>query len=160
MEIPIGLRSDARKASIRAASEGASFVGISFALRGAPCGDDPDLTGGRLGRHHREQATAPAEPDTNEAIITAMLAIQSDDETLVEQRRGCLSERDPAPGVVGSLLLIVPLDVVGSHKGDASDCAFTGTHARIAWGSRRAPRGPPDPPGVGELGPSDRVVPS
>jgi hypothetical protein len=131
MEIPTGPRSDARKASIRAASEGASFVGISFALRGAPCGDDPDLTGGRLGRHHREQAAAPAEADRHETILSAVLAIHPYDEIFVQQDRGRLSERDPTSGVVDRLLLVIPLDVVCSHGTDASGGSFTGTHHRI-----------------------------
>ena len=69
METMEGRSSFSWKARMRSSPERAGFVRMSFALRGAPCGDDADDTLRSLCGHHRDQTGAVAEADGQEALL-------------------------------------------------------------------------------------------
>jgi hypothetical protein len=103
---------------------------MSFALRGAPCGDDADTTLRRLCGHHRNESSSKANANGKETLLhVCMISIDATDTAGVLE--GCLSflEADAMLGTIDALLLPVPS--VSNHAADGSERRLSGDQPSI-----------------------------
>jgi len=118
-----GRSSLARKARTRSTSERPGFVAMSFALRGAPCGDDADATPWRLTGHHRDQSHSVAEAHGDPTFLPfAMFVIRAHHQSRVPEGGPSLIKRDAMRPVVAPRLGLMPLSFL--HGDDPNQGRF------------------------------------
>jgi hypothetical protein len=100
----------------------ASGVGMSFALRGAPCGDDSRRLRIALRRYHDQQATLVRPSQCDLAwLLVRVLHIHHAHASRVLKDRSCLDERDPSSADVEAFLRGIP-SVCGHTDDDTGGC--------------------------------------
>jgi hypothetical protein len=103
---------------------------MSFALRGAPCGDDADTTLRRLGGHHRNESRTIANANGKETLLDVrMISIEARDTAGVLKGSLRLLEADAMLRKVDALLLSVPL--VSNHVTDGNQLRLSGDYLRL-----------------------------
>ena len=105
-------------------SSGSSFVFTSFALRGAPCGNDP-RPWAAFGRYHEQKLSSTRMTDHDEPFIVAMVkGIRPTTSAWIEIDGRALLERHPVLRPVDTRLLQVP--DVPRHHGTVSTSPYPG----------------------------------
>ncbi len=114
-----GWSSKSLKARRRSSSERAGFVRMSFALRGAPCGDDANSTLSCFGGHHRDEPALRTVANDKDALLgLGVVEIDPRNTVWVLQRGPRLQEAHAVLGAVDALLPLVPS--VSYHAVDRS----------------------------------------
>ena len=108
------LQSNPLTSGMKNSSSGSSFVRMSFALRGAPCGDDSRLRAA-LGHYHDEERTSAGVPHEHEPIVVAIMThVRPDSSVWIEIDRRRVVERHLVLRQVDTRLLQIP--VVPRHR--------------------------------------------
>ena len=121
----IELVSGRSSSSISGARALAAFVFTAFALRGAPCGDDPRPRAA-LRRYHEQEPTSIGKADHPESIVRPSGIRRPPRQGRFGDRHG-LFERDPVLGHVDTRLLRIP--AVPRHHGTVGAGAYPGLNA-------------------------------
>ena len=105
-----------------------SFVRITFALRGAPCGNDPGLDPVIGGYHHQDSAEIGATDALEPRFLGRVEDVgPSNGEILAKNRPGLL-ERDAVFAYILGLLVRIPR--VLDHAPDGSEGRLPGDYLR------------------------------
>jgi hypothetical protein len=105
-------------------SSGSSFVRMSFALRGAPCGDDSRHRAA-LRRYHQKQSTARGISDHREALVLENVSdVAPGPSVFIELDRVRFVERHSVLGQIDARLLGIPF--VARHRGTLATAPHLG----------------------------------
>ena len=132
METMEGRSSFSWKARMRSSSERAGFVRMSFALRGAPCGDDADDTFDRLCGHHRKESAASTVANRQDALLyIRMVDVETRDPAGIPQGGRGLLEADTVLRAIDRRLPLIPVKLL--HAAEGSEGRLSGDYLRLHW---------------------------
>src|SRR5664280_599644 len=122
-----------------------AFVAISFALRGAPCGDHVHSTFSS-GPCHDQQPCPVREPNgCPTLLVDRVFDIFDGDLSPVVQNRGAFLKGDATTAKGGERLLRIPIE----HSKDGTDRLSTAAYFGMHWPLRTNTQPPGVPQGVG-----------
>src|ERR1035437_10019300 len=115
---------------MRSSSERAGFVCMSFALRGAPCGDDPNDTFDRLRGHHRKESVATTVANGQSALLNVrMVEIETRHSVRVVEGGPRFLKSDAMLLAIDPLLSLVPVEL--NHAADGNERRLSGDYLRL-----------------------------